>query len=38
METAIERWLAESAVVNNLGFWRYGTGTAHNQMRVQAQG
>ena len=38
METAIERWLAESAVVNNLGFFRYGTGTAHNQMRVQAQG
>ena len=38
METAIERWLAESAIANNLGFWRYGTGTAHNQMRVQAQG
>ena len=34
METAIERWLAESAVVNNLGFFRYGTGTAHNQMRT----
>ena len=38
METAIERWLAESAIANNLGFWRYTTGTGHNNMLVQAQG
>ena len=34
METAIERRLAESNTTNNLGFWRYGTGTAHDDMRT----
>ena len=34
METAVERRLAESNTTNNLGFWRYGTGTAHDDMRT----
>lgn len=38
METAIAKAIMDSQATNNLGFHRYGTGTAHNQMQTQAQG